>query len=76
MTTLHDLKMSYPDYVELSQFLSQLALLAMFLVMFYSSELMAPYQRAIKVTTNSNLRIWLYTEEPEELTAILKREKE
>lgn len=76
MTTLHDLKMSYPDYIELSQFLRQLALLAMFLVMFYNSELMAPYQRAIKVTTNSNLRIWLYTKEPEELTTILRNEKE
>lgn len=76
MTTLHDLKMSFPDYVELSLFLSQLALLAMFLVMFYNSELTAPYQRAIKVTTKSNLKIWLYTEEPEEITAILRNEKE
>ncbi|HII80943.1 MAG TPA: DUF1673 family protein [Methanosarcina sp.] len=76
MTTLHDLKMSFPDYVELSLFLSQLALLAMFLVMFYNSELTSPYQRAIKVTTKSNLKIWLYTEEPEEITAILRNEKE
>ena len=76
MTTLYDLKMSFPDYVELSLFLSQLALLAMFLVMFYNSELTAPYQQAIKVTTNSNLRIWLYTKEPEELIAVFKNENE
>jgi hypothetical protein len=76
MTTLYDLKMSFPDYVELSLFLSHLALLAMFLVMFYNSELMAPYQQALKVTTNSNLRIWLYTKEPEELIAVFKNENE
>ncbi|KKG07493.1 DUF1673 family protein [Methanosarcina sp. 2.H.A.1B.4] len=76
MTTLYDLKMPFPDYIELSLFLSHLAVLAMLLVMLYNSELMAPYQRAIKVTTNSNLRIWLYTKEPEELTTILRNEKE
>ncbi|MGI5990846.1 MAG: DUF1673 family protein [Methanosarcina sp.] len=76
MTTLYDLKMSFPDYIELSQFLGQLALLTMFLIMFYNSELMAPYQQALKVTTNSNLRIWLYTKEPEELIAIFKNENE
>ena len=75
MTTLYDLKMSFPDYIELSQFLGQLALLTMFLIMFYNSELMAPYQQALKVTTNSNLRIWLYTKEPEELIAVFKNEK-
>ena len=76
MTTLYDLKMSFPDYIELSQFLRQLALLTMFLVMLYNSELTAPYQQAIKVTTNSNLRIWLYTKEPEELIAVFKNENE
>ena len=60
MTTLYDLKMLFPDYIELSQFLRQLALLV------------APYQQALEVTTNSNLRIWLYTEEPEKLTTILR----
>ncbi|AYK15062.1 MAG: DUF1673 family protein [Methanosarcina flavescens] len=72
MTTLYDLKMLFPDYIELSQFLRQLALLTMFFIMFYNSELVAPYQQALEVTTNSNLRIWLYTEEPEKLTTILR----
>ncbi|RXA19742.1 DUF1673 family protein [Methanosarcina sp. MSH10X1] len=76
MTTLYDLKMSFPDYIELSQFLRQLALLTMFFIMFYNNELMAPYQQALEVTTNSNLRIWLYTEEPEKLTTILRNESE
>lgn len=76
MTTLYDLKMSFPDYVELSLFLSHLALLTMFLVMLYNSELTAPYQQAIKVTTNSNLRIWLYTKEPEEFIEVFKNENE
>jgi len=72
MTTLCDLKMLFPDYIELSQFLRQIALLTMFFIMFYNSELVAPYQQALEVTTNSNLRIWLYTEEPEKLTTILR----
>lgn len=72
MTTLYDLKMLFPDYIELSQFLRQIALLTMFFIMFYNSELVAPYQQALEVTTNSNLRIWLYTEEPEKLTTILR----
>lgn len=75
MTTLHDLKMSFPDYVELSLFLSHLALLAMFLLLLYNSELTAPYQQAIKVSTKSNLKICLYAEEPEEITAILRNEE-
>ncbi len=75
MTTLCDLKISFPDYVELSQFLRQLAILTMFLIMFYNSEFIAPYQQALKVTTRSSLKLWLYTEEPEELTGFLKNEK-
>lgn len=71
MTTLCNLKILSTDYVELSQFLRQLAVLAMFLVMFYNSELMAPYQQILKVTTRSSLKLWLFTDDPEELTKLL-----
>ena len=76
MTTLWDLERSVPDYVNLSIFLMNLAVVTLFLVLFYNFELLASYQRALKVSTHSNLKLCLYTEEPEELTKFLKNEKE
>ena len=65
-----------PFSAKLSLFLLQFFIVAFLLVLYYIFELRAPYQRVLKVTTHSNLKVWIYTEEPEELTAILKNEKE
>jgi magnesium-transporting ATPase (P-type) len=71
---LRNLERSFPDYIVLSLFLVRLAGVAIFLALFYNFELLAPYQQTFKVTTNSNLKLWLYTEKPEEFVAILKNE--
>ena len=41
------------------------------LVFFYDFELKAPYQQTLKVTTYSNLKLWMYTEKPEGFTKLL-----
>lgn len=61
---------------KLGLFLSQFFVVTYLLVSYYNFELQAPYQRILKVTTYSNLKLWIYTEEPEEITTILKNEKE
>lgn len=71
---LRNLERSFPDYIVLSLFLVRLAGVAFFLVLFYNVEILAPYQRTLKVTTNSNLNLQFFTEEPEELIDILKNE--
>lgn len=76
MTTLQDMERSFPEYIDLSLFLLNLTVLAMLLVMFYNFELMAPYQQTLKVTTRSNLELSFFTDDPEKLTRILKKEKE
>jgi len=60
---------------KLSLFLGKFLVISFLLVMYYIFELRAPYQRILKVTMHSNLIIWLYTKEPEELTKLLKNEK-
>ncbi|WP_231582981.1 DUF1673 family protein [Methanosarcina sp. MTP4] len=61
---------------KLSLFLGKFLVVSFLLVLYYIFELRAHYQRVLKVTMHSNLKVWIYTEEPEELTAILKNEKE
>ncbi|AKB30604.1 hypothetical protein MSSIT_3885 [Methanosarcina siciliae T4/M] len=56
---------------KLSLFLSQSLTVTYLLVFFYYFELRAPYQQTLKVTTYSNLKLWIYTEKPEELTKLL-----
>jgi hypothetical protein len=72
--TLRNLERSFPDYIVLSLFLVRLAGVAFFLVLYYNVEILAPYQQTLKVTTNSNLNLQFFTEEPEELVTILKNE--
>ena len=76
MPALRNLERSYPDYVELSLFLLNLSVVAIFLVNFYNIELLTPYNQTLKVTTSSNLKLCFYTNEPEEFMGILKKEKE
>lgn len=71
---LGNLERSFPDYIVFSLFLVRLAGVAFFIALFYNVELLAPYQRTLKVTIHSNLKLWLYTEELDELIAILKIE--
>ncbi len=58
---------------KLSLFLGKFLVVSFLFVMYYIFELRAPYQRVLKVTMHSNLKIWIYTEEPEELKAFIKR---
>ncbi|AKB34500.1 hypothetical protein MSSIH_3810 [Methanosarcina siciliae HI350] len=76
MPTLQEMERSFPEYIDLSLFLLNLTVLVMFLVMFYNFELMAPYQRILKVTARSNLELSFFTDDPEKLTGILKKEEE
>ncbi len=65
-----------PFSAKLSLFLGKFLVVSFLLVLYYIFELRAPYQRVLKVTMHSDLKVWIYTAEPEELTAILKKEKE
>ncbi|HIH94210.1 TPA: DUF1673 family protein [Methanosarcina acetivorans] len=56
---------------KLSLFLSQSLTVTYLLVFFYYFEIRAPYQQILKMTTYSNLKLWIYTEKPEELTKLL-----
>ncbi|AAM07839.1 DUF1673 family protein [Methanosarcina acetivorans] len=71
---LRNLERSFPDYIVLSLFLVRLAGVAFFLVLYYNVEILAPYQQTLKITTNSNLNLQFFTEEPEKLVTILKNE--
>jgi hypothetical protein len=46
------------------------------LVLYYIFELAAPYRQVLKITTCSNLNLEFYTDEPEEIISILKKENE
>lgn len=70
------LKGSAPSYIDLSLFLLHLSVVAMFLVQFYNSELLSPYKQAFKVTTHSNLEFTFFTDKPEEIKELLKKEAE
>lgn len=70
------LEEAVPIITKLSLFLSHSLIAASLLVIFYNFELRTPYQQILKVITYSNLKLWIYTEEPEEITAILKNEEE
>lgn len=74
MESLQNLKRTFPYYIVISLFLERLALVALFIVLAYNFELIAPYQRTLKVTTRSNLKLLFYTNDPEELTRFLKKE--
>lgn len=58
---------------KLSLFLGKFLVVSFLLVLYYIFELRAHYQRVLKVTMHSNLKVWIYTEEPEELKAFIKR---
>lgn len=73
---LRDLERLTPDYSKLSIFLIKLSNITFFLVLFYNFELLVPYKRTLKVTTCSNLKLWLYTDNPEELTRFLKKDED
>lgn len=70
------LEMSTPEYIDISLLLSHFTTVAIFLVLFYNLEITAPYQQAINITTRSNLKLWFYTNEPEEIMKIFKKEDE
>ncbi|MCO5383158.1 MAG: DUF1673 domain-containing protein [Methanosarcina barkeri] len=74
MMDLKDLERLATDYSKLSIFLTKLSKITFFLVLFYNFELLVPYQRTLKVTTRSNLKLWLFTDNPEELTGFFKTE--
>jgi hypothetical protein len=61
---------------KLGLFLPQFFVVTYLLVFYYNFELQVPYQRILKVTTFSNMKLWIYTEKPEEIIAILRNEKE
>jgi Protein of unknown function (DUF1673). len=69
------IEVSFSNYVDFSLFLGHLATVTMLLVLFYNSELLTPYQRALKFTTNSKLELTFFTNEPEELISFLKNEE-
>lgn len=74
MEGLQDLKRTSPYYVVVSLLLQRLAIVAFFIVLFYDFELIASYQRILKVTTRSNLKLQFFTNDPQELTRILEKE--
>ncbi|MGA9189668.1 MAG: hypothetical protein WB014_14175 [Methanosarcina sp.] len=76
MMDLKDLERLASDYSKLSISLTKLSKITFFLVLYYNFELLIPYQRTLKVTTRSNLKLWLFTDNPEELTGFLKKENE
>jgi hypothetical protein len=65
-----------PDSAKLSLFLVTFIGVAFLLVIYYIFELLTPYQQTLKITTRSDLELWFYTGEPEEMIAILRNEKE
>jgi len=56
--------------------LSSFWIIANTLVFYYIFELVAPYRQVLKITTCSNLNLEFYTDEPEEIMSILKKENE
>lgn len=76
MMDLRDLERLAPDYSKLSIFLIKLSKITFFLVLFYNFELLVPYKQTLKVTTRSNLKLWLYIDDPEKFTGFFKKEKE
>ncbi|MDW5548897.1 DUF1673 family protein [Methanosarcina sp.] len=67
---------SFSNYVDFSLLLGHLAVVTIILVLFYNSELLTPYQWALKVTTHSKLELTFFTNKPEELTSFLKNERD
>jgi len=65
-----------PTSAKLCIFLSQFFVVTYLIVTYYVFELVTPYQQTLKITTRSNLELWFYTAEPEEIIAILRNEKE
>jgi hypothetical protein len=51
-------------------------IVAFYLVLYYIFELAAAYRQVLKITTRSNLNMEFYTDEPEEIMSILKKENE
>jgi hypothetical protein len=75
-TDFKGLEVSALEYIDISLLLSHFAGVAIFLVLIYNGEITTPYQQAINITTRSNQKLWLYTNEPEEILRILKKEDE
>lgn len=69
---LQDLQKEFPYYIVLNLFLMNFILVAFLIVQLYKFELMAPYQQMLNVTTYSNLKLKFFTDDPEELTGLLK----
>ncbi|AKB83944.1 hypothetical protein MSBR3_3366 [Methanosarcina barkeri 3] len=67
---------SFSNYVDFSLLLGHLAVVTIILVLFYNSELLTPYQWALKVTTHSKLELTFFTNKPEELTSFLKNKRD
>ncbi|HIH74920.1 MAG TPA: hypothetical protein HA306_07005, partial [Methanosarcina sp.] len=61
---------------KLTLFLGEFLVVAFLLTLYYILELLTPYKQALKVTTHSDLNLEFYIEEPEELIAVLRNEKE
>lgn len=65
-----------PISAKLTLFLGEFLVVAFLLTLYYILELLTPYKQALKVTTHSDLNLEFYIEEPEELIAVLRNEKE
>lgn len=76
MMDLKNMERSAPEYPEFSIFLAQFAPVALFLVIYYHFELIAPYKWTLKITTRSNLNLEFYIDEPEGIMGIFKNENE
>lgn len=50
--------------------------IAFVIVIYYIFELLTPYQQTLKITTRSNLNMEFFTDDPEEIMAIIKKENE
>lgn len=69
---LQDLQKEFPYYIVLNLFLMNFILVAFLIAQLYKFELMAPYQQMLNVTTYSNLKLRFFTDDPKELTELLK----
>ena len=71
---IRTLQESAPASEIFSLVLVQFWSIAFVLVIYYIFERAAPYKRAIKITTRSNLNLGFYVDEPETIVGILKNE--
>jgi hypothetical protein len=69
------LQESAPTSEKLSLVMVNFWNIAFVIVVYYIFELLTPYQQTLKITTRSNLNPEFFTDDPEEIMAIIKKEK-